>query len=85
MSSTVEGNDFIDLIDATLTFMPGDDIGTMVCENVTIVNDMDTVEPDQTFTVSLNSSDPVVIAPTAEATVTIVDDDSEKKICLTHQ
>ena len=62
-------------MNAPLVFMAGDDLGTTVCENVTIVDDIDTVEPDQTFSVIASSSDPVIISPVSEAEVTITDDD----------
>lgn len=73
-----EGTDYIPLIDAEVTFLAGNEVGTVVCENVTIVDDMDTIEPDQTFMVSANSSDPVIITPNSQVVITIVDNDGEK-------
>ena len=64
-----------------MTFVPGNDVGTMVCVNVLIVDDMVTIEPDQSFTILASSNDPVIIAPISEATVTIVDNDGEKSLC----
>ena len=72
-----DGEDYVALADAPVSFMAGNEVGTIVCENVTIINDVDTVESDQSFTVSANSSDPVVITPISQVTVTIVDDDGE--------
>lgn len=73
-----EEEDYVALVDAAVNFMAGNEVGTIVCENVTIVNDMDTVEPDQSFTVTASSTDPVTITPLSQVTVTIVDDDGEK-------
>ena len=73
-----EGEDYIALANAVVSFVAGNEVRTIVCENVTIVNDMDTVEPEQSFTVSASSSDPVVITPISQVTVTIEDDDGEK-------
>ena len=50
--------------------------------NVTIEDD-DVVEPDQSFFVSLTSSDPVYITPTSQAEVVIVNDDDCKFIVVT--
>lgn len=50
-------------------------MGTVVCVNVTIINDVDVIEPDQTFSVLLTSSAPVIIEPISEVAITILDDD----------
>ena len=60
-----------------LVFMSGDPLNTAVCVNITIVDDVDVVEPDQSFIISLTTSDPVYLTPYADSSVTIQDNDSE--------
>lgn len=52
-------------------------MGITVCENVTIIDDEDIVEPDQSFSVTASSTDPVNIEPISMAVVTIIDNDGE--------
>ena len=59
------------------SFMAGDEIGTIYCFNVLIIDD-DIIEPEQTFFVRANSTDPVIIAPISEVAITIIDDDGKK-------
>ena len=73
MSSDVD--DYLAVSSYPLVFMSGDPLNTLRCLNVSIVNDDDVIEPDQSFFVSLTSSDPVYIAPFAESAVTIQDND----------
>ena len=58
-----------------LIFTAANVVGSTVCTNVTIIDD-EVLEGDQSFSLSLSSTDPVMFG-TDEATVTIVDNDSE--------
>ena len=69
-------------MNSPLIFLPGDEVGTIVCLNITIIDDSGTVEPEQTFLVVANSSDPVIISPISEMTVSIIDDDSKAKLIM---
>ena len=57
------------------TFSNGSMAGSMECENVTIIDD-GALELDETFTVTLNTSEPEVTLDTNATTITITDDDS---------
>ena len=70
-----DGDEYIGIMNAPVVFMSGDALGTTICENVTINDDDNVIEPDQTFSVAANSSDPVNISPISKAEVTIIDDD----------
>ena len=59
-----------------LTFTADDGIGSVQCVNVTIIDD-EILEPDQSFTVSLSSSDPVVFG-IDQASIVIGDNDGKK-------
>lgn len=59
----------------TLEFLEAEPVGTATCTDVMITDDSDVVEPDQSFFVSLVTSDPVYITPTPQAQVVIVDND----------
>ena len=68
--------DYTALANFPLTFYSGDPMGTSRCTNVTIIDD-DIIEPDQSFSVLLSSTDPVYITPTSQAQVVIIDNDCE--------
>ena len=61
----------------SLTFTADDLMGSAMCVNITIINDV-IVEGNQSFSVSLLSGDPVVFSPTQQATVIITDDNDSK-------
>lgn len=65
------------VVGVALVFYEDDPVGTESCTEVMIVDDIDVIEPDQSFFVSLMSSDPVYITPTPQAEVVISDNDSE--------
>ena len=58
-----------------LTFLSGASTGDIQCINITITVDI-YVEYNETFSVSLTSTDPAVNSVISDATVTIKDDDS---------
>lgn len=72
--------DYTALAAYPLTFASGDPVGTRRCVNVTIIDD-DIIEPDQSFSLLLESSDPVDIMPISQAQVNIIDNDCELYIC----
>lgn len=79
--STADGTalspgDYTALANSPLVFNSGDPVGTSRCANVTIIDD-EIIEPEQSFLALLTSSDPVYIAPTQQAQVTIIDNDCE--------
>ena len=55
-------------------FVPSSDTDVMQCVNITIEDD-EALEGDETFTVTLATSDPIVMLETNETTITIVDND----------
>ena len=61
-------------IQSSLIFSLGSSDGAMRCENVTIIDDS-VLEGDQSFTLTLNASDPSVILSTPMTTIIITDDD----------
>ena len=71
-----EPDDYTAITDMELTFTADDVINTALCVNVTIVDDS-IVEPEQSFTVSLTSNDPVQFVPVQQANVVIMDNDSK--------
>ena len=66
--------DFSQLEDTPLVFPIGTPIGDMQCVTVNISDD-DLVEDDETFTLSLTSSDAVFLFPNSSKEVTIVNND----------
>ena len=71
-------NDFIPLANGVLTIPSTATVSTAVCFNITVTSDM-IVENNETFTISVETSNPDdVILGATTATVTIVDDDSKK-------
>ena len=55
------------------------------CVVISIVNDSSLVEPNQTFTVTLDSTDPVTFTPFQAASVIIEDDDGRSiGLCYSH-
>ena len=67
--------DYVGQLSVSMTFTADD---SMMCVNVTIIDDP-TVEGNQSFSVSLqtDANEPVILTPTQQATVIIVDDDSK--------
>ena len=60
------------------TFEPSDDIPLCKCANVTIIDDSLGNEPDEQFSVSFVSIEPLgMFDPTSEACVTITDKESK--------
>ena len=57
-----------------LTFNSGSTDNTAECVNI-IIEDDEALEGDQTFTVTLSTSDPSVMFGTRTATITITDND----------
>lgn len=68
--------DYTSVVNYPLVFFTGDPVGSEQCVNITIIDDL-VVEPDQSFSVSLTSSDPVYFTPTSQASVVIADNDCE--------
>ena len=60
---------------AALTFSTGSTDSTTQCLNVTIEDDGDAVEGDETFTVTLMDSDDGVMLGNSETNVTILDNE----------
>ena len=84
--STLDGTalapgDYTPLTNSPLVFYSGDPVGTSRCANVTIIDDL-VVEPDQYFSVSLTSTDPVYITPNSIAQVIIADNDCEQILVI---
>ena len=65
--------DYEPLTSYPLLFSPG---VSMACVVISIVDEF-VVEPDQSFIVSLGSSDPVISTPIAAASVTVEDNDGQ--------
>ena len=63
-----------DAITTSRTFLYVSMNGDMECANVTIIDD-NALELDETFTVTLNTSEPTVTLDTNATTITITDDD----------
>ena len=70
-------NDFSPLVNAILTIPSTAAVSTAVCLNITVSGDM-FVEDNETFTITVETSNPndVIMGPNT-ATVTIADDDSK--------
>lgn len=68
-----------------VTFEPSSSGQSMVCGNVSIINDNLGNERDELFSVTITSvsSTKVMIGPNQESCVTIIDDDSEYKKIVT--
>lgn len=60
-----------------LYFEAGSPLNSVVCANVTIIDDM-IVEPDQFFGVFLSTMDPVFLTPISSAIVIIATDNDSK-------
>lgn len=61
-------------MNTSLTFLPGDSVGSPArCVNISILND-DTVEANETFTVVLSSSSILQVTGATSVAVTIYDD-----------
>ena len=72
------GSDF-DILNATLSFLPGETVGSSNhCVNISIIND-ETVEADETFTVVLFSSSIIQIFGRTSIDITIHEDMSDCK------
>ena len=74
--TAVAPGDYTSKASYPLTFSAGSPVGISQCANITIIDDL-VVEPDQYFTVSLTTTDPVYITPTSLAQVIITDNDCE--------
>ena len=79
--STLDGTavapgDYTSIVNYPLTFSAGSPVGISKCAYINITDDL-VVEPDQYFSVSLASTDPVYINPTSLAQVIIADNDCE--------
>lgn len=72
----IGGSDYVSLVNIPVGFMSGDPVGSTACQNVSIIDD-DVIEAEETFTVNASSSDPVIISPTAQAEVSIADNDGK--------
>ena len=70
-------NDFSLFANEVLTIPSTATVSTAVCRNITVLADM-IVEDNETFTITVETSNPndVIIGPST-ATITIVDDDSK--------
>ena len=74
---TTTGNDYTTLT-STLYYGAGSPLNSKRCVNISIIDD-DVIEPDQSFAVSLATSDPVFLTPIDEATVIIATDNDSKR------
>lgn len=72
--SSPADDDYIPVMDSPLQFSSE---VRRACVVISIVNDSNIVEPDQIFTVSLDSTDPVTFTPFETASVTITDDEGQ--------
>ena len=72
-SSFSAGEDFVEITNQTLTFSNSSSNGTELCSNITIIDDM-TFESNETFMVTLSSSDPDVRLLNNASVITIVED-----------
>ena len=72
----IAGSDYVSLVYIQVGFMSGDPLGSTACLNVSIIDD-DIIEAVETFTVNASSSDPVRISPTAQAEISIADNDGK--------
>ena len=59
---------------STEIFASGSTDGATRCVDITIIDD-DSLEGDQTFTVTLSTSDPNVVIVTSRINITIIDND----------
>ena len=76
------GEDYEAVSMSPLNFEPNSPLASVRCVNITI-NDDDVIEPDQTFSVELSTTDPVFLEPISMATVVIeTDNDSKFNIVL---
>jgi hypothetical protein len=66
--------DYVPVVDVPLSFSIGAAVNSTSCANITINDDV-IVEYDEEFTVSLTTTDPVIIEPIRESNVTIIDND----------
>ena len=75
--SNAGANDFSQLVNEVLTIPFTTDVSTPVCRDASATGDM-IVETNETFTISVETSNPndVILGPST-ATITIVDDDSK--------
>ena len=60
-----------------MTFEPRNSSLQELCANVSIINDMTALEPDEQFSVTLTTATPVGRFGNDETCITIVDDDGE--------
>ena len=74
--TAVTPGDYTSKASYPLTFSAGSPVGITQCANISIIDDL-VVEPDQYFTVSLTTTDPVYITPISLAQVVIDDNDCE--------
>ena len=79
-SLSTDPDDYESVVSVALVFFEAEPVGAERCTDVMITDDSDVVEPDQSFYVSLATSDPVYIIPTPQAPVIIVDNDCESTI-----
>lgn len=79
--TTTAPNDYGPLEGYPLVFQTGDAINSTACVDVDIIDD-EVVELVETFSVSLDSDDPVIIDPIQEATISIIDNDSKSSYRL---
>ena len=81
-------NDFTSLVNALVMFAASSSIGNMSCQYITINNDNITInndnitEYDETFSVTLSASLPVLISPIAVLGASIDDNDGEDDFTL---
>ena len=76
LDNCLPSSDYTSVADYPLTFSAGNPVGISRCANIDIIDDL-VVEPDQYFSVSLASADPVYVTPTSLAQVIIADNDCE--------
>ena len=72
-------SDYNPLSNFMLYFEAGSPLNSVVCANVTIIDDI-IIEPDQSFAVSLSTMDPVFLTPISSAVVIIATDNDSKSV-----
>ena len=76
--------DYGAVVNAPLDFHVGEELNTTSCVDIDIFDD-DTVEYEELFSVSLMTTDPVIIVPISEANVSIFDNDGKSFDVLNYE
>ena len=77
LNLSIGGLDYVTPINIAFTFVSGSAIGSMLCDNIVIIDDT-RVEGAETFSVALTSNDPVDI--TDSPNTIIINDANDSKV-----